>query len=90
MILFQKKRRMTDRMSPIGWVILGGIMALGLAPTVKRVVKETEIGNRDMLRKVKRNFQRLINKTDIKEQLEEKNKVRIRRRKMLVGANKIN
>jgi hypothetical protein len=35
-------------MEPIGWMLLGGFIALALAPNIKRVVQQSEMTNESM------------------------------------------
>jgi len=90
-------------MSPIGWMMLGGILALTLAPTVKKAMQEKEITNKGVkkvtsasnmvLGNVKKNLKNLVGKTDVISEVDNltglKNKIRVRKRNMVVGASKI-
>lgn len=89
------------KLSPIGWMMLGGIVALTLAPTVRKAVQETDITNKSfkeevsiasnaVLGKVKRNFNSIVDKTDLEEEFDNlrdlKDKIRVRKRNRIVGS----
>jgi len=88
--------------SPIVWMMFGGIIALTLAPTLKKTVQETEIANNSVkkvitasnivLGNVKKNLKTFVANAEIKHNFNQAkamgNKVRVRKRNMAVGAGK--
>jgi hypothetical protein len=106
LIWLDRKRTMIDSISPFGWMMLGGLIALSLAPTVKNAINESDFtefnykkipkASRNALGNVKRNLKSFIDKSNLIEEMENvdlnkgKKKIRVRKRNISVGADKFN
>jgi len=90
-------------MSPIGWLAIGGLLALSLNPRVKNAAKRAVISadkgarkaikvSNTVLDDVRKNMENMINKADIRPETTKlkslRNKIRVRKRGLTIGMRK--